>query len=458
MKLLQQAAIGLMAILAAAIVVYAYIERHNHLDAPTGREEVTFWHFWGGEDLQVVEEVVARFNESQEQYFVRPIAMPGNNLDVKLFLAVTGGDPPDLINQDDPIIADWAHRGALTPLDELATPEELAELEEWLFPAAKRLCEYKGHMYGLCNGLDIRALYYNETLLAEYPELNPPRTPAELMTIAERLSVVDENGRRQRFGYLPDSRRLWAWGIAFGGSFYNAKAGVTVNDPHIVAALQWMQSFSRRFGAEEVAAFRQGDQSLPGKAFPLLPVSDASPHGRYAMILDGQWRVRDINRSRAARMAKGLPVAQYGVCPLPYPSGGRQRAGWVNGNFFLVPRGAKQPDGAWEFMKFWSGFGGQEHAAAKTSIDGGWIPVSQAVVQQPAFQAYLREQPLFAQFVELAASPNQFPIPLIPGAPYFDREIKNVGGAAMSDPSQSPKELLDEASQLIHVHLRRLKQ
>ena len=58
---------------------------------PTGREEVVFWHFWGGRERAVVETIVARFNASQDEYHVRPVAMPGNNLDLKFFLATTGG-------------------------------------------------------------------------------------------------------------------------------------------------------------------------------------------------------------------------------------------------------------------------------------------------------------------------------------------------------------------------------
>ena len=116
------------------------------------RQEVVFWHFWGGRDRPVVEEIVARFNASQDEYVVRAVAMPGNNLDLKFFLAVAGGDPPDLLNQDDAIVADWAHRGALTPLDELAPGEEVAELEGWLFPAARRLASYDDRLYACRTG------------------------------------------------------------------------------------------------------------------------------------------------------------------------------------------------------------------------------------------------------------------------------------------------------------------
>ena len=104
----------LTAIVALATLVgLAALSQWQSDDVPRHdpqRREVVFWHFWGGEDRQVVERVVERFNASQANYRVRAIAMPGNNLDLKVFLAVTGGDPPDLINQDDPILGDWAAR------------------------------------------------------------------------------------------------------------------------------------------------------------------------------------------------------------------------------------------------------------------------------------------------------------------------------------------------------------
>ncbi|MEN0111932.1 MAG: hypothetical protein AAF805_14530, partial [Planctomycetota bacterium] len=65
-----------------------------------GRSEVVFWHFWGGRDLPVVEDVVRRFNARQSRYRVRAVAMPGANLDLKLLLSVAGGDPPDVMNHD----------------------------------------------------------------------------------------------------------------------------------------------------------------------------------------------------------------------------------------------------------------------------------------------------------------------------------------------------------------------
>ena len=93
---------------------------------------MVFWHFWGGEDRAVVDDIVAQFNDSQQRYRVRAVAMPGNNLQAKLFLAVAGGDPPDIVNQDDPVLADWAKRGVIQPLKNAADSADVDSVTQSL--------------------------------------------------------------------------------------------------------------------------------------------------------------------------------------------------------------------------------------------------------------------------------------------------------------------------------------
>lgn len=439
----------------------------NPIEVPAGRSEVVFWHFWGGADKVIVEDIVDRFNRSQEKYFVRAVAMPGNNLQAKLFLSVAGEDPPDVVNQDDPILPDWSRRGVIHAMDEIADPSEVDAIGEWMLTSAQRLSMYEGRLYGVCNGLDIRALYYNRTAL-QSKGFNPPETISQLDQIAASFSSADaaetlDSGTT--FGYLPDSRRLWAWGFVFGGDFYDpamvdhaSTSGGTVqlNTPPIRAALKWMCSYPEKFGADRVAAFRKGDQSLPGKTFPLLPIDDDRKLGRYVMIMDGQWRVRDIAAFQSRREELNLDPVEFGVCPLPYPDldSARQNAGWVNGNFFVVPRGARNTEGAWEFMKFWIGYHEPGEAAA-TCAAGGWIPVSGSVIRHKSFQSYLAANPLFRPFVDLATSPNQFPIPQVPGAAMFRRTVEDAAYEAMAHPERSVEEILADAETRIREHLER---
>ena len=172
--------------------------------------------------------------------------------------------------------------------------------------------------------------------------------------------------------------------------------------------------------------------------------------------MDGQWRIRDIRAFQKSQREKNQLVTQFGVVPLPPPADGKPNAGWVNGNNFVIPRGASSPRGAWEFIKFWCGFDGHETEAAQTCVAGGWIPVSQAVVQQPEFAQFLQDEPLFQTFIDLAGSENQYPVPVIPGAPLFNNEVKNVAESAMSSPTKPdiPK-LLEAAQTRIQSHLDR---
>lgn len=414
-------------------------------------KEVLFWHFWGGRDRPVVEEIVDRFNRSQADFRVRPVAIPGNNLDLKFFLSIAGGDPPDLLNQDDPIVADWAERGALQRLDEIAPNDEVAKLDDWLFPAAKKLGKYRGRYYALANGLDIRALYYNKSWLEELG-IQPPHTIAELDQLAETVAPAGTDPLTQ-VGFLPNPRRLQAWGAVFGGRFSDPDATsvedtITADSIENLTALRWMASYSQRYGPARVAAFRTGDQAISGAAFPLLAGR------RYATLMDGQWRVRDIAEATADAKRRGVPIDQYGVVTLPSPPNGKQRAGWVNGNFFVVPRGAKEPAGAWAFMKFWSGFGGYEAEAARTAAAGGWIPASQQVVQQPEFQAMLRRQQLFQTFVDLASSENQQPTPPLPVASFYGRQLDSATQDVMYR-GADPEQRLKQAANQVRRQLKR---
>jgi len=91
-------------------------------------------------------------------------------------------------------------------------------------------------------------------------------------------------------------------------------------------------------------------------------------------------------------------------------------------------------------------------------VAGGWIPVSQSIVDRVEFQSYLKDHRLFAKFVDLAGSPNQFPVPVIPGAPRLNRELKAIGTQAINSPQRSSQQLLDEANARLQLHIGRIQE
>lgn len=423
---------GLAYLLIIAVSIWAAVRGEQVRTIPAGRSRVVFWHFWGGAERQVVQDVVRRFNASQAEFWVDEVAIPGQNLDMKFYMSLSGGQPPDCLNQDDPIVGQWADKGVLLPLRALASPEEYQQLQRWLSPAAKRIGLYRGELFALCNGLDIRAMLYREDALHGG---SPPATLAEFDALAKRAS-----GDPRQLQFLPDDRRLWVYGAVFGGEFYNEATGkVTANDPRIVRALEWMVSYSKFHGLPAIQTFRANNREA-GAGSPLL-------QGRFGMMLDGQWRVAELD----AGLHKSRSF-DYRVAPLPFPADGHENAGWVNGNFFLVPKGCRNPRGAWAFMKFWSGFGGFEHEAALTAARGGWIPASPDVAARPEFQQYLTDHPRFRTFVELSHSPNQFPTPNVKVQAYFFDRVNQAAQEALAL-KKSPQQALDEATRDVQAQL-----
>jgi multiple sugar transport system substrate-binding protein len=204
-----------------------------------------------------------------------------------------------------------------------------------------------------------------------------------------------------------------------------------------------MAGYGQRYGTAAVS-LRARDQSLPGKSFPLLAK-------RYATVVDGQWRIRDIELFQSEQRAANLPVTRFGVCPLPRADVGEPHAGWINGNFFIIPAGSHNQQGAWAFMKFWSGLEGNAAEAAITCVRGGWIPVTQEVVDQPLFQDHLHQQPMWVTFVGLAAEATQRPRPNVRSALRLDREVRAVAERAMyGGLSVSVPTLLREASERLN--------
>ena len=149
-------AIGIGLGLLLAVTIWGRIQRQTTADqqrvAAAGRDEVVFWHFWGGRDRAIVEDVARRFNSSQSRYFVRPIAMPGNNLQAKLFLAVTGVNSAS-VRRNDVCVSGGQHLARAVEVDAEELCAQFHDSELFWRKLAKRLhvnhVSLNGGLYGL---------------------------------------------------------------------------------------------------------------------------------------------------------------------------------------------------------------------------------------------------------------------------------------------------------------------
>lgn len=404
------------------------------IPAPTrrsypGRTPVRMWHMWTGEWKEVVDKIVDRFNQSQERYELIALSVPTQGADVKLLLAAAGGNPPDVMAQWNPVIPTWANNGLLIPLDELMSPAEKARFDTEAYPVVKRLGTYQGHVYGLTIGLNIHACYYRPDHFRE-AGLDPDRFPTtmeELVRVGEKLNQFDQRRNLTRIGFMPKDFRHMA--AVFGGGFYDWQAGgLRVRTEPNLRALEFLATERKKLGFDQVVRFESG-LNTGGFAVEWPFIS-----GAYSVLIDGQWRIEQVG--------KFAPNLEYRVAPIPPPRGGRPLAGWSNGNFMVIPRAAREPRGAWEFVKFWSGLENPERAAEFYTL-GGWLPLSPAIARAPKYQEYLQKYPQFRTFLKIMPSENIQPLPPVPYQVFLMDGIKRAEEAAVRG-TLSPTAALDK--------------
>lgn len=431
-----------LASVAAVVIAGVLFSPRPQTQRMPDRIPVRFWHMWTAEWEVVVNEIAEEFNKSQDVYEVIPLSVP-NSADSKFLLAVTGGDPPDVMAQWNPVIPTWAESQLLTPFDDLMGPDLLKRFRREAYPAAQRIGMYKGKIYGITIGINAFAIYYRPSLFAE-AGLDPERFPAtleELDRVAERLHKTDRKGELTRIGFIPSNFLHYA--PIFGGGFYDWKTGeVKVNTPENLRALTYLADTRERMGYERAIRFSSGldTQSFAG-GWPFIG-------GSYAATVDGQWRVEQLR--------KYAPNLDYKTVPVPPPSSGAPLAGVTGGNFMIIPRGAKNPKGAWEFIKFWSGLENPNRAAAFYT-KGGWLPLWPEVTNAPVYQEYIRKNPEYATFVKMLASPNLAPVPPVPYQVFlFDQILRAEDRAARG--ILTPQQALDNLERELTKELARRRE
>ena len=389
-----------------------------------GRTPVVFWHMWSGEWQPVVETICRRFNESQSEYEVIPLSIPPAGAESKFLCGASGGDVPDLVSQWNPVLGMWTERGLIQPIENVMTPEEKAQFLREAFPIIRKHAVYDGKVMAIIGGVDVGAVFYRLDHLAEIglDARHLPKSLEELAEVGRKLDRYDANGRLRRVGFLPQS--LMDLVPSFGGGFGTGKQ-MAFDTPENLRALEFIVGNLRRVGFDKVTRFAASQAADAGVNAPMIS-------GNYSILIDGQWRVKQI-----AQFAPHLP---YVVAPIPPPRGGLPSASMSGPNYMVIPAKAKHAKGAWAFLKYWIGFTDPE-AGAQGIVEMGWLPYSRKVAEAPSYQKYLRDNPQYKTFVDLMASPNLATPPISPMQSFVMNEIQKANDVAVRG-TQTPREAL----------------
>lgn len=328
------------------------------------RQPIVIWGQALDLDSKGVEAVVREFEKRNPQYEVKMSSMGAGEMNPqKLLTAIVGNVAPDAVKQDRFTLSDWASRDAFRPLDDLIERDRksdpLCPTSDQYYPATWKETVFEGKVYGIPIAADDRILYYNKDIFKRKaaalraagldPE-RPPKTWSELLAYSKALTERNPDGTIKLAGYIPNFGNTWLYLYAFqmNASFMSADGRTcTLYSPESVAALEFMKrGYDDLGGYSNAQNFQAGFQTNENDAFVV---------GKVAMKVDGDWIINGLSRY-AGRM-------DFGVAPAPIPDDRYARRGafasekdqyitWTGGFAYSIPRGARNVEGAWAFIKF----------------------------------------------------------------------------------------------------------
>lgn len=322
-------------------------------------------HFWARQATDgVAKALVKQFNDTHKKLkVVLHLTLP-NEAVTELGTAIRAGSVPDLVGLNDINVPFFMKQNALMNLTQYvnALPYKSA-----LSPGHLKLSTDNGQYYGVPYLADLSVLWYNKKLFQEAglnPD-SPPSSYAQILTDAEKINALGHGingfsfaGNCQGclgFTMLPS---IWAAGQhLLNGPLGNQTANVANNAP-----LRQILGFYQQLWAKH-----------------LVPVNDQTQNGL-------TWG-KDFEEGKVGILpgdygfATGMSSpAEFADAPLPAVSGGGY-ATFDGGDDFVIPKGASNPSGAWEFALWVL----QQHQQAEYPALGD-TPVRSDVLT-PAFKA-----------------------------------------------------------------------
>jgi multiple sugar transport system substrate-binding protein len=285
-----------------------------------------------------------------------PSAVDGDATPV--ITAVRGGDAPDVWYMDRFTGAQYAAIGLLEPIDDLIKQYEAPGFTDDYLKFGINELTYQGRLYGLPVGTDVRALYYNKTLLrdagVDLDELDPkngPPTIDRILEISGKVTKKDARGNYTQMGLVPWMDQGWGytWSIGTGAAYFDdARCGMDLTAKPVVDAFQFLYDWGRDAGASQVNAFTSSFQ----------PPTNAAPSQSAFLAQKTAFTVQ--TSTTVFGLAKYAPKLDYGFTFLPVRAKGDKPYTWSGGFSVVAPKGSRMTREVWELMKFYGGKPGQQ--------------------------------------------------------------------------------------------------
>jgi len=349
--------------------------------ASTGPVEISMAMWGDPAELDVWNQIVADFHKANPNITVKVEVSDWDSYWTKLKTLLSAGTPPDVFAMDAPLYLDYQSRGVLLNLQPYL--DKNPDMLSGVYPQTLEAYKTADGMYGLPRDFQTIVLFYNKDMFdaagVAYPTAD--WTYDDLRTASKSLTKTGADGKTSQYGFysdLWDMELIWSEAIwAYGGDVISADHSKTLmGEPKAREAWQLfhdMMFVDQSWPTSTVAGEYGGDPFLAGAA---------------AMTTIGHWAV------------PGYAEAKFKWDIAPMPKGPAGQATSVNSAGFVVGKASKNPDAAFEFLKYVV----SEPAQTRLAQLGFACPVLKSVAESDAFlkQATAIDQKVFLDSLAFA--------------------------------------------------------
>jgi len=316
--------------------------------------EIVVWHSYRGEEKAALEKVVAAYNAAKVAKGVKvtTLAVPFDAFADKITAAVPRGKGPDIFIYAQDRLGGWVEAGnTIEPIDFYLD----GDTSQRFLPTTMQAMTYRGTVYGLPLNFKVITMVYNKKMVA-----NPPKTSAELVATAKRLTDAGTGRFGLAYWYSNFYYHAPLMG-AFGGRVFDDKGRLVLNSAENARSLGTLMKWVEQ------------DKILPAEPSVAL-VTSLFNEGKAAIVFSGPWFLGEI--------AKGI---DYGVAPLPTidEAGGKPMRPWMTVEAAYIAAASKNKEAAYDFVKYVTDL----PQAKVLALEGRQTPANQRVYDDPAVKA-----------------------------------------------------------------------
>jgi len=342
-------------------------------EAAQGPVKLTFWNNWDNVNMEVMKQIVAKFNEEHPDIQVESVFQPYADMMTLLQTSIAGGNVPDVAAVDLIFLPQLVATGGVEPLDGYLADDAAVNIDDF-YPRLAQYDVIDGKRYALPVSTNNMQIIWNKDLFAKAgldPD-TPPKTWDEMQAMAEKCQdpangVVGFEFYTQPVGEgITWQFQVWLW--AAGGQFLNEdNTKAAFNTQEGLKALTFVSDMLQGKGAQPAPWGLFGEQKA-------------------CMQLDGSWLFG---------YRKDAPF-EWGIALVPAPAGGESATN-VGGEHAFVFAGSPNKQAAWEFVKYIT----SPEVQLLWDQQTGFLPVRQSVADNADYVKWVNEtEPRMQPFVE----------------------------------------------------------